>query len=201
MEKPTNGITLAPVDSAHRIQVMDLLRGFALIGIIFMNIEWFNRPVSNLLSFDFDQTGLDWAANWLVKVFIEGKFYKLFSLLFGMGFAVMLIRAQEVGRPFGAWFTRRMLALFLFGMCHLIFLWGGDILHDYAFGGLLLLGFVFLLRTKRFSKYNHPTTFLKFGAWLILLPLLLYMFGALFWGVTQDNKAMTDEWLQKNNYY
>ena len=92
---------LAPVSGQQRIQVMDLLRGLALIGILFMNIEWFNRPDVNLLQFDYSQTGGDWASSWLVKVFIEGKFYKLFSLLFGMGFAVMLLRAQEVGRPFG----------------------------------------------------------------------------------------------------
>jgi uncharacterized protein len=54
---------------------MDLLRGFALIGIIMMNIEWFNRPVSELVSFDYTLTGLDWASSWLVKVFVEGKFY------------------------------------------------------------------------------------------------------------------------------
>jgi len=70
---------LTPIDNNKRIQVMDLLRGFALIGILFMNIEWFNRPVSMLLAFDYQQTGLDWSSSWLVKVFIEGKFYKLFS--------------------------------------------------------------------------------------------------------------------------
>ncbi len=59
-----------------------------------MNIEWFNRPIVELLSFDYQQTGLDWSSSTLVTVFIEGKFYTLFSLLFGLGFAVMLIRAQ-----------------------------------------------------------------------------------------------------------
>jgi uncharacterized protein len=112
---------LTPLKNFSRIHVMDLLRGFALIGILMMNIEWFNRPVSDLVSFDYNLTGFDWASSWLVKVFVEGKFYKLFSILFGMGFAIMLIRAQEADRKFGAWFTRRMLALFVFGMAHLIF--------------------------------------------------------------------------------
>ncbi len=196
-ENTASTSSLNPIDNNQRIQVMDLLRGFALIGILFMNIEWFNRPINDLLSFDFQQTGGDWAASWLVKVFIEGKFYKLFSLLFGMGFAVMLIRAQEVGRPFGAWFTRRMLALFLFGMCHLIFLWGGDILHDYAFAGLLLLGFVYLLRTKRFSKYNHATTYLKFGAWVIAFPLIISIVVSLIFGVIRTDQVMTDDWHQQ----
>jgi len=188
---------LTPIDNNKRIQVMDLLRGFALIGILFMNIEWFNRPVSMLLAFDYQQTGLDWSSSWLVKVFIEGKFYKLFSLLFGMGFAVMLIQAQKKERPFGAWFIRRMLALLVFGMAHASFLWGGDILRDYAIAGLMLLGFVFILRTKRCQKFNHPKTFLKVGSWLLLFPLIATLFAALFFGVSRDNSEVTDDWQQK----
>jgi len=137
-----------------------------------------------LPSFDYQQTGLDWAASWLVKVFVEGKFYKLFSLLFGMGYAVMLIQAQQKQRPFGAWFTRRMLALFLFGMAHGTLLWGGDILHDYAVAGLLLLGFVFILKKERFAKYNQPKTFLKVGSWLLLFPLFITLCVALFFGIS-----------------
>jgi len=193
----TSSAQLNPVGNANRIQVMDLLRGFALIGILFMNIEWFNRPVSILLSFDYQQTGLDWAASWLVKVFVEGKFYKLFSLLFGMGFAVMLIQAQKKQRPFGAWFIRRMLALFLFGMAHATFFWGGDILHDYAVAGLLLLGFVFILKKEKFAKYNHPKTFLKVGTWLMLFPLLISLCAALFFGVTRDNNEITQDLQQR----
>ena len=190
-------IALKPIDNKNRIQVMDLLRGFALIGILFMNIEWFNRPISDLLSFDLQLTGLDWAASWLVKVFIEGKFYKIFSLLFGMGFAVMLLNAQAADKPFTAWFSRRMLALFTFGMLHLIFLWSGDILHDYAVGGLILLGFICLLRTKRFAKHNHPTTFLKFGLWVMAVPLFISIAASLFFGITRTHQIMTEDWQQE----
>ncbi|MDG1753228.1 MAG: DUF418 domain-containing protein [Thalassotalea sp.] len=189
--------TLNPIDNRSRIQVMDLLRGFALIGILFMNIEWFNRPISDLLSFDFQLTGLDWAASWLVKVFVEGKFYKIFSLLFGMGFAVMLLKAQAADKPFGAWFSRRMLALFIFGMLHLIFLWNGDILHDYAVAGMLLLGFVFLLRTDRFAKHNNPTTFLKFALWVMAVPLFLSIAASLFFGITRPHQIMNQDWQQQ----
>ncbi|TWX58534.1 DUF418 domain-containing protein [Colwellia hornerae] len=193
---PTNK-ALTPLTNSNRIQVMDLLRGFALIGIIMMNIEWFNRPVSALMSFDYSLTGFDWASSWLVKVFVEGKFYKLFSILFGMGFAIMLVRAQEADRKFGAWFTRRMLALFVFGMAHLIFIWGGDIIHDYAVGGLLLLGFVLLLRTKKLARFNTPATFAKVGFSLLLMPLLVSMFAALYFGVTRDNTVITNDWQQE----
>lgn len=188
---------LEPIANKQRIQVMDLLRGFALIGIIFMNIEWFNRPLSELVSFDLSQTGGAWATSWLVKVFIEGKFYKLFSILFGMGFAVMLINAQQAGRPFGAWFIRRMLALFLFGMAHMLFFWGGDIIHDYAVAGLFLLGFVYLLNTQRLAKYNQPKTFANVAASLILAPLIVTLIAALFFGSTRTNEVVTTEWKER----
>ncbi|WP_448564872.1 DUF418 domain-containing protein [Thalassotalea ganghwensis] len=189
--------TLAPVSDKSRIQVMDLLRGFALIGIIFMNIEWFNRPISSLMMFDQTQTGVDWGASWLIKVFIEGKFYKLFSLLFGMGFAVMLLNAQKAERPFGAMFTRRMLALFAFGMAHMIFLWGGDILHDYAAGGMLLLGFVFLLRTKRLQKFNTPQAFVKTGLTLIILPIIIAGCFSIYYGVSHNGADIEKKWQER----
>ncbi|GAA6205686.1 DUF418 domain-containing protein [Thalassotalea sp. SU-HH00458] len=202
MESTTNTgyetpIHLSPVEHNNRIQVMDLLRGFAIIGILFMNIEWFNRPINYFLSFDLQLTGLDWAASWLVKVFIEGKFYRIFSLLFGMGFAVMLLKAQAANKPFGAWFSRRMLVLFTLGICHLIFLWNGDILHDYAVGGMLLLGVVFLLRTKRFAKRNHPNTYLKIALWIMAVPLFIAIAVSLFFGITRTHQIMTQDWREQ----
>ena len=137
---------LVPVAESQRIDVLDVLRGFALIGILMMTIEWFNRAISVLTSPDLLARDFDHGAGFLVKVFVEGKFYKLFSLLFGMGFAVMLLRAEEAGRPFIAWFARRAGVLLLIGLAHSVFLWTGDILHDYAVGAFLLLGLVWLRR-------------------------------------------------------
>lgn len=187
---------LIPIQDNQRINVMDILRGFALIGIIFMNIEWFNRPISDLMEFDFSQTGIDWGASWLIKVFIEGKFYKIFSILFGMGFAVMLFCAQDKGRPFSAWFVRRMLVLFVLGMGHLVFLWGGDILHDYAVGGLLLLGWILLVRTKRMSRFNNNTAFLKFGLTILAMPILASICAGIYFGATQPESKMIENWEQ-----
>ena len=131
---PVAAVELAPVAESQRIDVLDVLRGFALIGILMMNIEWFNRSIAVLTAPDLGLRDFDHAAGFLVKVFVEGKFYKLFSLLFGMGFAVMLLRAEEAGRPFIAWFARRAGVLLLIGLAHSVFLWTGDILHDYAIG-------------------------------------------------------------------
>src|SRR3546814_9446096 len=91
-----SGNTLpGPVSAAQRIDFLDALRGFALIGILLMNIEWFNRPWAGGGSIDYDLQGVDYAAGLFVNIFVQGRFYPLFALLFGIGFALMLDRAIE----------------------------------------------------------------------------------------------------------
>ncbi|WP_238346046.1 DUF418 domain-containing protein [Luteimonas saliphila] len=132
---------LAPIDAAQRIQALDVVRGFALLGIFLMNIEWFTRPIQQMGSgIDPAATGADHAAAWLVYVFVQGKFWVLFSLLFGMGFAVMSTRGGH-GPRFRRVYARRCAALLGFGLLHAILLWSGDILHAYAIAGVLLLAF------------------------------------------------------------
>lgn len=186
---------LTPVSENQRIQLMDILRGFALIGILMMNIEWFNRAFSSIGGSDFTLTNLDHAAGWLVRCFVEGKFYKLFALLFGMGFALMLVRAKESGRPFAARFSRRMLVLMIFGLLHMVFIWSGDILHSYAFGGLALLGWMLILRRPRFQKFDNPRSTLKISLiWLTIFPIILPLCFALFYGVAFDYADLEKRW-------
>ena len=84
-------------------------------------------------------TGMDWWASWFVAYFVQGKFWTIFSLLFGMGFAVMMTRAEQAGREFKMVYLRRALALAVFGAAHYILLWEGDILFSYAVGALMLM--------------------------------------------------------------
>jgi uncharacterized membrane protein YeiB len=87
-----------PVAVNERITTLDVIRGVALLGIFLMNIEWFNRPIAELdLGLPQGVTGIDYWAGWFVHVFVRSKFWTMFSLLFGMGFAVMLSRAQRRG--------------------------------------------------------------------------------------------------------
>lgn len=189
-----SGAELKPIEGNSRIDTMDILRGFALIGIALMNVEWFNRVVLELGRFDFNLSGSDWAAGWLVRLFVEGKFYKLFSILFGMGFAVMLLRAQEVGRPFYGWFSRRMFFLFIFGMAHMLFLWTGDILHDYAVGGLILLLWVWLIhKFKRLHFLQQSKWFLRVGLGMLALPYIVSMFAGIYFGATRTEAVMLEE--------
>ena len=132
------------MSSSERIQALDVVRGFALIGIFLMNIEFFNRPISDIeQGLPTNLTGADWWAGWLIYNFVQGKFWTMFSLLFGMGFAVMLTRAERAERNFIRPYLRRIAALAVFGILHHVFIWGGDILFSYAIAavGLLILLF------------------------------------------------------------
>jgi uncharacterized membrane protein YeiB len=84
-------------------------------------------------------SGANWWAGYLILVLVQGKFWTMFSLLFGMGFAVMLSRAEQAGRNFLRPYLRRIAALALFGAAHHILLWSGDILFSYAVAALALL--------------------------------------------------------------
>lgn len=131
---------LGPVEAGERIEALDVVRGFALIGILMMNVEFFNRALSDLgTGIAPTLHGADWWVSWFVQYFVIGKFWTIFSLLFGMGFAVMLTRAERAGRGFLVPYLRRIAALALFGAAHYILLWGGDILFSYAAGAAALL--------------------------------------------------------------
>jgi uncharacterized membrane protein YeiB len=130
----------APVDAGQRIEALDAIRGFALLGIFLMNVEFFNRTIGTIgQGMPRNLSGPDWWAGWFVAYFVQGKFWTIFSLLFGMGFAVMLVRAERAGRAFIRLYLRRILALAVIGAVHFIFIWEGDILFSYAVGALSLL--------------------------------------------------------------
>lgn len=151
---------------------MDALRGFALGGILLMNIEYFTRPLQGLLlGADASLRGADAIAAWCVTLFVQGKFWVLFSLLFGAGFAIMLERAQARGLAFASTYARRLGVLLLIGIAHAWLLWAGDILVPYALGGaVMLLCF----------RYTARPMLWKLGVLLYLLPLLfLWLFAGL----------------------
>ena len=139
-EQSPESAGFAPVPAHQRIEALDTVRGFALIGICLMNIEFFNRPLATLgHGMPAGLVGIDWLASFCVAYFVEGKFWTIFSLLFGMGFAVMLTRAENAGRSFLKPCLRRIAALAVFGALHHIFLFAGDILFSYAVAAVFLL--------------------------------------------------------------
>ena len=100
--------TFEPVKAGERIDALDIIRGFALLGIGLMNIEFFSRPLQDIAGPGIDPAmhGIDYAADALIYFLVQSKFWTLFSLLFGMGFAVMIERAARAGE-YGSWCARR----------------------------------------------------------------------------------------------
>lgn len=133
---------LRPIAVSERIETMDVLRGFALLGILLMNIEAFAGPMMEALTgLDPTLTGADRLADALIYILVQGKFYVLFSLLFGMGFAVMSQRAEARDQPFAGVYLRRSAGLLIIGLIHAVLIWSGDILLTYAILSFFLLAF------------------------------------------------------------
>jgi uncharacterized protein len=149
-----------PAPSNNRLLAIDVTRGFALLGIFFVNIQTFAEPFGRFVaprpeSDDF------WtqACFFLVKIFCEGKFYPLFSLLFGMGLALQMQSVIARGQNFYGLYSRRLAWLFFMGLTHALLLWYGDILFIYSFAGLALM----------FCVRINPHVLLSIGAGLIIL--------------------------------
>ena len=107
-----------------------------------MNIEWFTRwPGDVGAALPAGVPVADHVAGWLILVLVQGKFWLMFSLLFGAGFALMQRRAEAAGLPFALPYLRRAALLLVFGVAHAVLLWVGDILHTYAIAALGLLLF------------------------------------------------------------
>src|SRR5262249_54641787 len=100
-----------------------------------------------------------------------GKFYSIFSFLFGLGFSIQMMRAAERGGNFGAFFRRRLLALLLIGVVH-AFIWLGDILTLYALCGFVLLPF----RTR------SDRTVLRWAFGFLVAPIVFYTMLTLITG-------------------
>lgn len=137
---PTASHTAIPVKSSERHAILDVLRGLALLGIALANFPEFSLysflPVEAADSMP--TAGIDRIVHYLQYIFIDGKFYTIFSLLFGIGFSIIIANAMKRGANGFRIFYRRMFVLLLIGFLHLMFLWSGDILTLYALLGMLL---------------------------------------------------------------
>jgi uncharacterized protein len=130
----------SPVLPEERIVVLDVLRGFALLGILIMNMSWFKIPgsawaIEPRLFPDF----VDRAADFVMAFLVAGKANSIFSFLFGLGMTIQMQRAEARGGKLTPVYLRRLAVLFLIGAAHGVLLWHGDVLHIYAVIGLLLL--------------------------------------------------------------
>ena len=160
-----NDARFGPISAPDRIEAVDTLRGFALLGILVMNITgiafpfaaYFNPKVYGGAS------GSDLAAWVFAHLFFDSKMMGIFSMLFGAGVVLMWERAQAPPKPFGRIYYRRVFWLLVIGLVHAYLLWHGDILVTYALCGFLL--YLFRRRSAR-ALIISGIAVLLFGALL-----------------------------------
>lgn len=156
-----------PVSQADRIQALDVLRGVAIFGILIANMlvpsgYYFLEPAARAA---LPTASGDGVVLYLIHLLVEGKFYSIFSLLFGVGFAVQWRRAEAKGMAFPPLFRRRLLGLLLIGLVHALLIWAGDILVLYALLGFLLLPF----------HHVSDRTLLRAAVICLALPVGIYL--------------------------
>ncbi len=161
--EPSPPPALQPVAEPERLEVVDTLRGFALLGILVMNVYAFAMPFaaySNPLLYG-GSTGVSYWTWIVTHMFFDQKLMTLFSMLFGAGLVLMAERAEARGVAYGGTYYRRMFWLLVIGAAHGYLLWFGDILFHYALCGLL----IYPLRRR------SPKALITFGVVLILMGL------------------------------
>ena len=157
-----------PVPPSERIVSLDVLRGFAVLGILVMNVQSFSMIQSAYLNPTAygDFTGVHRWVWMLSHLFADQKFLSIFSMLFGAGILLMAERREAAGCSAAGLHYRRTLWLLLFGAAHGMLLWYGDILATYALCALV----VFLFRRVR------PAPLLVLGLLAFSVPIALWSF-------------------------
>ena len=158
------------MSSVARDPRLDALRGFALLGILWVNIQSYAYGATNPIGFlPVDAGFADRLAYFLTAAFVAGKFMPLFGMLFGAGFALLYDRLRSSAANPRAVYRRRLVALFVIGMLHGLFLYFGDITHAYAVAGFVLL----LYADSDVAATARATArwWLIAGIWTVLLTL------------------------------
>lgn len=160
-----------PINPGNRLEIIDFLRGFALFGILMVNLPLMNAPFTTEMGdFVLWSDKINTLASVFIRFFFTGKFYALFSLLFGIGFFLFFKKVEDGSSGILSVYRLRLLWLLVFGILHVFFLWFGDILIIYA-----LIGFIMLLFRKKSNK-----TLIIWAIILILVPIIIVSLFALF---------------------
>ena len=182
-----------PTAPGDRIVSLDALRGFALLGILVINIWLFSMPLAaaeNPPTFG-DFSGVNYAAWVLSHVFFEMKFVTLFTILFGAGIVLFTESKERKDQPALRLHYRRTIVLLLVGLGHAYLLWYGDILVAYALCALLAV----------FARNWRPRTLVAVGLVLLIIPSVLFAsMGLVVHELPEDDLAMwqpTDEQVQE----
>ncbi|MFS0575447.1 DUF418 domain-containing protein [Sporosarcina sp. 179-K 3D1 HS] len=160
-----------PTALGERIEALDLMRGFALLGILIANMLFFHTPILYIDPHSWFSTPSDVATYKWIAIFIQGSFYPIFAILFGYGLNMQYEKAVRNGSPFAPVLARRLTLLLVFGLIHGLLIWAGDILMSYA-----VMGFLLILFVRIPVKWLLPIAFvlyvLPMGGLLVLIALM-----------------------------
>lgn len=193
--------TSGPTMDRERINSLDVLRGFALMGILVMNIQVFSMPI---MVYYFPNTfgsldginGVVWCIGY---VFFNLKFMSMFSMLFGAGIVLMSQHRDAAGKPFLRIHFRRMFLLLFFGLVHAYLIWSGDILVSYAIAGFFVV----------WARKWRPSRLLIAGGILIIIGSMIYTALGLYGhfdpegvnNVREANAASMEDYQQEIDAY
>lgn len=186
-----NNERMAPVKTSERYVILDALRGFAILGICAANYPEFSLYTfqSKEITDAMPTAAIDRVLRFLLYFLVDGKFYTLFSLLFGIGFSIIISNAARKGVNGFRIFYRRMALLTLIGFLHLMFIWSGDILMLYALLGMCLP----LLRNV------SDRGLLRTAAFFLLLPIAVDTVTQVL-GVSLSAPAVREQWRYCDRY-
>jgi uncharacterized protein len=185
-----NGLTRQlPIQQEDRTIIVDILRGFALFGVLLGNFSGMitNNVPNNIINSH--ATAFDHFLDTAHELFVSNKFLTLFAILFGYGFGVIMERLKKKEINTTSFFLRRMFWLFIFGFLNLA-LWNGDILHVYAIAGILLL---------LFRKLNARTILWCSVLFLFVVPLLIRLYQR-FWLHYSIDESLVDHFYLAYKY-
>ena len=149
---------IKPTGVNERIISIDVMRGFALLGIFVVNMLFFHTPYIYVNPYTWYQNPSDYETFKMIDIFVQGSVYPLFAMLFGYGLAMQFMKSEANGRPFAKFAVRRLSVLLLIGCIHAFLIWAGDILITYALAGFVL---ILMIRLK--------------PIWLLLISVFLYL--------------------------
>jgi len=152
-----------PIEQKDRAIIVDVIRGFALIGVLIANFTSYvdqqtPEPILNSISSSLDRFLMSFNS-----VFLEWKFMTLFSILFGYGFGLILESLEKKNINPNFFFIKRMFWLFVLGVIHSIF-WWGDVLNLYAMSGIMLL---------LFKKKSNLSILFCAVLFMLIIPVLI----------------------------
>lgn len=152
---------LSPTALDGRIESLDIMRGFALLGIFIANMLVFHTPYMHLDPYTWFSSNSDEITFRWIDIFVQGSFYPIFAFLFGYGINMQYEKSLDRKTPFAPLMAKRLSILLVIGLLHALLIWSGDVLFAYA-----SLGFLLILLVRIPAKWLIP-----FAAALYIIPV------------------------------